>query len=473
MADEKPHELLIIKRVRSHDDHGHGGAWKIAFADFMTAMMALFLVMWLISATNEKTKASLARYFNPVKLVDLTVQKRGLHDPADRSQEDADTDQPPPSKPGPKDPKPEAKPDKVPAGHPKDGNADSSKNTPANYQPTHSEAALFRDPYAVLAEIAAAGPALSPGDKAEHPNVGAAASFQDPFQVGAPVVPEETAPQTAAQGTPDQPIPGGIMPPAASVATPPQPTNAKAVPAAQPKETDKSLDHAAARSAAAPQAADQTSRDAQSEQARGDRSKSEQAKAESSRSAADDSAKAKTLSSDNDKAQAAATKAQSAPSALQQPTLSEEATRLQKAIAGALGGTAAAPTLQVKPTKEGVMISLTDGMNYAMFAIGSAEPQPRTVRIMEKIAQILKKAKGDIVITGHTDGRRYKSRNYDNWRLSEARAQMALYMLVRGGLDEKRVTKIEGAADHDLKVPSDPLAAENRRIEILLRKSPS
>ena len=72
-----------------------------------------------------------------------------------------------------------------------------------------------------------------------------------------------------------------------------------------------------------------------------------------------------------------------------------------------------------------------------MFAIGSAEPAPRTVQIMAKVAQFLEKEKGDIVISGHTDGRRYKSRNYDNWRLSEARAQMALYMLVRGGLEEK------------------------------------
>ena len=62
-----------------HDEH-HGGVWKIAFADFMTAMMAFFLVMWLISA-NDKTRASVARYFNPVKLVDATTQPRGLHDP--------------------------------------------------------------------------------------------------------------------------------------------------------------------------------------------------------------------------------------------------------------------------------------------------------------------------------------------------------------------------------------------------------
>jgi chemotaxis protein MotB len=127
----------------------------------------------------------------------------------------------------------------------------------------------------------------------------------------------------------------------------------------------------------------------------------------------------------------------------------------------------------VQSTSQGILISLTDKYKYAMFAIGSAEPQKKTVKIMEAIAKILQKEKGSIIISGHTDARRYKSRTYDNWRLSVARAEMALYMLVRGGLDEKRVERIEGASDHDLKVPSDPLAAENRRIEILLREKAS
>ena len=57
MADSEEEEgkrpVIIIKRVDDdHDDH-HGGVWKIAFADFMTALMAFFLVMWLINASNE------------------------------------------------------------------------------------------------------------------------------------------------------------------------------------------------------------------------------------------------------------------------------------------------------------------------------------------------------------------------------------------------------------------------------------
>ncbi len=80
MSDgEHNHEIFIIKRHGGHEDGHHGGVWKIAFADFMTAMMAFFLVMWLISA-NDKTKATIASYFNPVKLVDTTTQPKGLED---------------------------------------------------------------------------------------------------------------------------------------------------------------------------------------------------------------------------------------------------------------------------------------------------------------------------------------------------------------------------------------------------------
>ena len=85
MSDEAhPHEIIIIKRRGGHDEEGHhGGAWKIAYADFVTAMMAFFLVMWLLSA-NEKTKASIVKYFNPIQLVDSTPQPPGLGDPSEK-----------------------------------------------------------------------------------------------------------------------------------------------------------------------------------------------------------------------------------------------------------------------------------------------------------------------------------------------------------------------------------------------------
>jgi chemotaxis protein MotB len=150
-----------------------------------------------------------------------------------------------------------------------------------------------------------------------------------------------------------------------------------------------------------------------------------------------------------------------------------EAAKLQIEIRDAIKADAAlkgAPHLEVEAINEGILISLMDNAKFSMFSIGSAEPQAKTIDIIGKIAAVLKARPGSVVIRGHTDGRPYKSPLYDNWRLSSARAHMAQYMLIRGGLVEKRIERVEGYADRHLKNPTDPEATENRRIEILLRK---
>lgn len=59
--EEKKSKRKIVKKV-SHGGH-HGGAWKVAYADFVTAMMALFLVLWLVSQGDQKLKEQIANYF--------------------------------------------------------------------------------------------------------------------------------------------------------------------------------------------------------------------------------------------------------------------------------------------------------------------------------------------------------------------------------------------------------------------------
>lgn len=59
-------QTIIIKRPKVVAASGHhGGAWKVAYADFVTAMMAFFLLMWLLNATTEEQRRGLADYFNP------------------------------------------------------------------------------------------------------------------------------------------------------------------------------------------------------------------------------------------------------------------------------------------------------------------------------------------------------------------------------------------------------------------------
>ena len=68
---------VIIKRIKKggHGGH-HGGAWKVAYADFVTAMMAFFLLMWLINTTTPEQKRGIADYFAPQSIAQ-TVSRFG------------------------------------------------------------------------------------------------------------------------------------------------------------------------------------------------------------------------------------------------------------------------------------------------------------------------------------------------------------------------------------------------------------
>jgi chemotaxis protein MotB len=69
MADGKKLQPIIIKRIKKSGHAAHGGAWKIAYADFVTAMMAFFLLMWLLGSTAKGELDGIASYFqSPVKV---------------------------------------------------------------------------------------------------------------------------------------------------------------------------------------------------------------------------------------------------------------------------------------------------------------------------------------------------------------------------------------------------------------------
>ena len=65
-GSNQPPKIVIVKKIvdGGHGGH-HGGAWKVAYADFVTAMMAFFLLLWLLGATNEKQRKGIADYFAP------------------------------------------------------------------------------------------------------------------------------------------------------------------------------------------------------------------------------------------------------------------------------------------------------------------------------------------------------------------------------------------------------------------------
>jgi chemotaxis protein MotB len=80
MARNVVQPIIRKKKKRGGDDGHHGGAWKIAYADFVTAMMAFFLLMWLINVTSPEQKTGIAEYFNPITVSQRTAGSGGVLD---------------------------------------------------------------------------------------------------------------------------------------------------------------------------------------------------------------------------------------------------------------------------------------------------------------------------------------------------------------------------------------------------------
>ncbi len=409
--DTDRQDFIILRRSAGRPtDQIKTGVWKIAHADFMTAMMALFLVLWLVNSTNRETRQTVAQYFNPIRLSDTTSDRKGVRNPQDAEPGEVDST---------------SRHDGDQVGAAKTG---SDRRPSATLKDPRQGKAAFEDPYAILAEVAAAKP--EPGsDRASTLTLGATGkpgmnggeAMRDPFDPNfwrqtpqtdkperqqafagdaapAPAATSEPAPKPQPAGEPTNPAaanaPVADAPPAMAMSTP------AVSPAMSPRP---GLAVAASATAAASRA---------------------------------------------DEAMASA---------------------IASAIAKGGPQRADQPLVDVKKTDEGVLISLTDNANFGMFGIGSAEPHPQTVAAMQRVAAVLKEREGAIVIRGHTDARPFRDGRSDNWRLSTSRAHTAQDLLVQGGISAARIEHIEGHASRRPRA-GDPNAAENRRIEILIRE---
>jgi chemotaxis protein MotB len=319
LADHHP-EIIIIKRRSAHVEEHHGGAWKIAFADFMTAMKAFFLVLWIINATDKNTKTIIARYFNPVKLENAAKSSKGIHggaQPTTNSDKDGAKNAGEPQDAGSAraDSNGPDKAAQAAAGKDVDKSkqeiiaAPSAPVDPAAPKASMSETQLFADPYKSLNLIAEA--------QAQSTNGGAGAvvdAFRDPFRAIGPDV-------------------GGNGTEASEPAPAPEPA---ATPTALALEVQSRPVKAVAPVIAAP-------------------------------------------TPDSEKSLAAAA--------------AQLLETLQRKIGASASGRPG-PAIDVRFTDEGLLISLTDQLNFTMFPVGSSEPQAKVLQAMEAIAKTLQARPG-------------------------------------------------------------------------------
>lgn len=302
----KAGEAAIFKKVKKGGEHGfHGGVWKLAYADFVTAMMAFFLLMWLLNVTSEEMKSGIAQYFSPESVS--------------------------PSSSGSGD--------------------------------------VF---------------------------FGLTISVESPMQA-----------QTVGAAT-VVPIPEAL-------------------------------------------------RQGQGGAASGD-AKSETAPAKDS-AGSEGSAKGTGQSGDN----AGAPPPSEMEAAELRSRILDEARRAGlRDITGA--------NLEVAARPDGLLIEIVDAPGIAMFEIGSSRLQPEALRFLGIIAELIRNRSEPVAIFGHTDARQFASATYTNWELAADRANAARRVLHAAGIAPARIQNVASRADRVPRNPSDPLAAENRRIEILLQR---
>ena len=434
-AAQDHHEIIIIKRGHDdHDDH-HGGAWKIAFADFMTAMFCLFLVLWLVNAANEETKQAVASYFNPVKLVDRNRSDKGIYQ--SQGMQDAEITS--------------VRDSRSPGGgqtEAMDAGQSEEAGNPAG------DAAFFADPYETLDEIASSYEAGN--DPAMQPMSGFESwtAEESEFQVETfldPFAPERWTEMPPAQMGEDEPLSDQADPDAVAAQA----------------ELEAFLSDPGAASTVQSDA-DQLEQGAETvAEARDEAAAPVEAQAEAEQVEAGQQAAEPRLEPRPD-----------AETAEIVDPVRQAAEELRADLTEALRETFGAENalveqLSVEAEEQAILISLTDNLQIPMFEIGSVVPSPPLVLALEKVGSVIAERAGAIRIEGHTDARPFASGEYDNWRLSAARAQAAFYMLVRGGVDEARFRAVSGRADRDLAVPADPFNARNRRIDILIEPGPS
>lgn len=349
--DGKPEVVIVRRRTADDAAAGKGGAWKIAYADFVTAMMAFFLVMWLINASNEETRAQVASYFNPIKLTDTSTGARSLKDMKDTHNTQ-----------------------NTPKGEVAEG-------TPPLKKDVKEEAEMLANPPESLDKVA------KTVSESSFRNAG----LDSKVEIAPSLKPDKSNP--------------GVGDPF------------------DPRSWDK------------PDSS-KTEGNATQQQKAGSSEGSDGTSAEQPKAVDRDSA----------------------------------AAELGREIARNLGNTTGnlASDIEVKAVGEGLLVSLTESADFEMFKTGSAEPEPQMLSLVKAVADALSSRPGNIIVRGHTDSRPYRNKYYDNWQLSTARANLARYMLIRGGLDSKRIRRVEGVADLEPRNAKDPQAPENRRIEIFI-----
>ena len=158
----------------------------------------------------------------------------------------------------------------------------------------------------------------------------------------------------------------------------------------------------------------------------------------------------------------------------EQAQLDQMTTGLEKSVKEKPELQAASPNMSVHVERDDIRIELHDVSNAPMFDTGSAAPNRLGTQMLTEIGAWLAPLPERISIVGYTDAAPYQSGHttwgMSNWTLSALRADHAREVLVHAGYPDRNILAVSGRADRELAIPSDPSAAGNRRVVIIVHK---
>ena len=372
MADDKP--IIVVKKKGGHGGH-HGGAWKVAYADFVTAMMAFFMVMWLINSADVTSKKNIAKYFKRPGIftegsgTPLMIGEGGILTDA--------------------------------------------------FVPPHSQESKNYHGKGQQPQQAKSGTDMEELEKAITLRGTAKEGVGDSDGKGAP------KPLAKKQEQPEV-LPGPVVVPITEQAT-----------KLGEFTTGGKVD---------------TNMPASATNIFGGKDSSAGSGRTPGEKSGDGAFKTKLIQD------------RSALTGLAQEI--QRQVRYNPELETVLG------KMEVRLESDGLVIEIMDSKDGSMFASGSPVSMPRAEAAFSQIATLLSGLPNKIDIIGHTDAKPFANQSgYSNWELSADRANAARRLLVRNGIDPARIIGVIGRADQELKVPSDPFSAANRRITLKVRFS--
>jgi chemotaxis protein MotB len=134
-----------------------------------------------------------------------------------------------------------------------------------------------------------------------------------------------------------------------------------------------------------------------------------------------------------------------------------------------------APMVRFTHTPEGLRIELIDSQDYSMFGNGNAAMDPRARIVLGIVADAIRDVPNRLAVRGHTDAVPFAATSSlgptNNWTLSAARAEETRQVLARAGISERRFARLEGVADTEPFIESDPFDPRNRRMSVTLLRN--